>query len=198
VSVKERLEDARFLYENDRRIGAFLNVLVAVAATSRKRYAPETIRTDREAFETFVQDEMLVISDGGLGRLVLRVPNAGLREFPDDTVPFPTVLYKFVRCSLAHEGGLPDQVQFVPREPGVFTFEVNEEQVVMSDSVVGGLSKAVQFARENASLFPDTLELPQEIVAWHLFGQRWKKDSTREYMTQRRNRLIALGHEVPE
>lgn len=63
--VKEYLDDADYLLKNERLWGALLLLLVAVAATSRKRY-PRSTHWDNEAFKQFVRDEIETISCGAI------------------------------------------------------------------------------------------------------------------------------------
>ena len=47
MSVTDRIDDARVLYSQGRRQGALLSVLIAVTATARTRFKPNTpSRTD--------------------------------------------------------------------------------------------------------------------------------------------------------
>ena len=63
MSVRDRLEDARILTAAGRKQGAFIQVLIAAAATSRKRY-PKNEWDDSESFRNFIYDEMGVITGG--------------------------------------------------------------------------------------------------------------------------------------
>ncbi|MDB4680249.1 hypothetical protein OAK91_00705 [Planctomycetaceae bacterium] len=57
MSVRTRLEDAKILLSVGRDEAAFVMVLIAAAATSRKRY-PRDEWDDSEAFRNFIYDEM--------------------------------------------------------------------------------------------------------------------------------------------
>ena len=63
ISIRTRFEDAKILTAAGRHEGAFLHVLIAAAATSRKRYK-EDLWDDSEAFKNFIYDEMGVIANG--------------------------------------------------------------------------------------------------------------------------------------
>ena len=71
MSIADRLEEARLLWSQGRKEGAFIMILIAAAATSRKRYPRETLSwakkkndgtrkemEDGEAFKRFILDEM--------------------------------------------------------------------------------------------------------------------------------------------
>ena len=97
MSIRRRVEDALFLYQNERYEGAFLNALVAVAATAR-REDPTRSLGDRECFETFLNNKW---------RGVIKV------EFRGELHTIQRIFYKWFRCNLIHEGELPIDVQFI-------------------------------------------------------------------------------------
>lgn len=183
MSIRERLDDAKFLYANDRRGGALLSVLIAVAASSRRRYPKPQFR-DRQAFVQWMADEMVVIT--GVQNFNVRVPGADSAKWPDETMPLGGCFYEFVRCNLAHEASLPANVEFFAAEHGSTVVDINEDRIRLSDSWMDGLSRAVTFAVENADLFPDIAETPDDVIAWMLFGKR--RVSLGDYMEQRRRR----------
>ena len=96
MSIRARIEDALLLYQNERYEGAFLNALIAVAATSRREY-PDNL-SDRECFEKFLDKKW---------RGILKV------EFRGELHTIPHIFYKWFRCELVHEGELPFDVQFI-------------------------------------------------------------------------------------
>ncbi|HUP62641.1 MAG TPA: hypothetical protein VNA69_19725 [Thermoanaerobaculia bacterium] len=102
MSIAARIDDARLLWEAGRREGAFLSVLVAVAAASRTKYP--NVKSDREAFERFVAESF---------RISLSV------EFRGQLHSIEHVLYKWLRCELVHEGAVPFDITFMEEaEPG--------------------------------------------------------------------------------
>jgi hypothetical protein len=100
MSICKRVKDAQILYENGRIEGAFLTMLVAVAATAR-REDPDRKMKDRECFESFLDKKR---------RGVQKV------EFRNELHTIPHILYKWFRCELIHEGGLPIDVEFIESE----------------------------------------------------------------------------------
>ncbi len=99
--IKNRIDDAILLWDKGRQEGAFLSTLIAVAATARRRY-PKT--RDREAFEQFLKDSHTV-------RLSV--------EYRGECHPIEHVFYKWLRCQLVHEGGIPIDIQFMQdAQPG--------------------------------------------------------------------------------
>lgn len=100
--VQERVEDAQLLWVADRREGAFLLALVAVAARARQDHPQPT--GDRNAFERFVQSRFS--------------PRISV-EFRGELHSLEGIFYKWMRCELVHEGGLPVDVRFQENaEPG--------------------------------------------------------------------------------
>ena len=97
MSIRTRIEDALLLYKNKRYEGAFLNTLVAVAATAR-REDPARYLGDRECFETFLDKKW---------RGIIKV------EFRGELHTIPHIFYKWFRCNLIHESELPIDVQFI-------------------------------------------------------------------------------------
>jgi hypothetical protein len=105
VSIRSRIEDALFLWQNGRYEGAFLSALVAVAATSRRQYPDRKKMRDREAFEQFLKDAHSI-------RINV--------EYRGECHPIEHIFYKWLRCELVHEGGVPIDIEFMlDEEPGM-------------------------------------------------------------------------------
>jgi hypothetical protein len=100
MSIRTRIEDALLLYKNGRYEGAFLTALVAVAATARCENLNQRMG-DRESFEAFLDKRQ---------RGILKA------EFRGELHTMPHILYKWFRCELVHEGGLPIDVEFIESE----------------------------------------------------------------------------------
>ncbi len=96
MGIVDRVQNAELLWEAGRREGALMSALVAFAATAR-RVHPAPMK-DREAFETLFHDTV---------KLDLKV------DFRGSAWPVETILYKWLRCELVHEGGLPLDIDFV-------------------------------------------------------------------------------------
>jgi len=144
MSVRARVEDASLLWQHGRLEGAFLSVLVAVAATSRRRYGNRHEFGDRAAFEQFVRDSHSV-------RLSV--------EYRGQCQPVEHIFYKWLRCSLLHEGGVPVDIEFVDGgEPGTMSVRAGgapEYVLKLSHGWFHHLMGAVIEAPENADLFAD-------------------------------------------
>ncbi len=93
--------------------GAFLNVLIAVAATARRRYPDRKAVGDRESFERFLETSHTV-------RLSV--------EYRGECYPVGHIFYKWFRCQLVHEGGLPVDIEFMPDDtPGSMSVRAGGE-----------------------------------------------------------------------
>lgn len=142
MSIRERVDDALMLWERGRKEGAFLNVLVAVAATSRRRFPDRNAIGDREAFVRFLEAAHSVR---------LRV------EYRGECLPVEQIFYKWVRCQLIHEGELPVDIEFMPDSgPGRIAVRAGgapEYVLKVSEGWFHHMVGAVALAPENVSEF---------------------------------------------
>jgi len=146
MSIKDRIKDADILFNLGRKEGALLLVLVAVAATSRKRYPKSEIEYDGEAFRKFVSEEMSKCASGWKEGTKVDI------KFRRRFLCMPRELYKFVRCNLAHEAELPDFILF-KEEDGFNISVLNNEKLIISDTIFQYLKKIVIEAPENSDQF---------------------------------------------
>jgi hypothetical protein len=144
MSIKERIKDADILFKLGRKEGALFLVLVAVAATSRKRYPK--IKDDGKAFKKFVSEEMSKYAPGWKKDTKVQI------KFRGKPLWMPHALYKYVRCNLAHEAELPEYISF-KGENGFNVTVLNNEQLIISDAIFHYLRKIVIDAPENLDLF---------------------------------------------
>jgi hypothetical protein len=96
MGIRNRVEDAELLWREDRAEAALLMALVAASATARRKY-PE--HKDGEGFER-------LLLDAHTWRLSL--------EFRGEQVPVERLLWKWLRCELVHEAGLPVDIALAP------------------------------------------------------------------------------------
>lgn len=122
MSIKQQVEDAKFLADNGRHLGALTNLMLAVAASSRKTFPkgktksisdPNKEMLDSEAFRLFVGGRIRKILFGDFGGP--DIGNSGISvNFKGNQYDVAYILYKFYRCELVHEGELPEDIEFVP------------------------------------------------------------------------------------
>ena len=153
MSVRERLEDARVLAANGRLEGAFVQVLIAAAATSRERYTRDEW-DDADSFKNFIYDELGVMLDGA--KYEVKFP------FRGRLTPLEDILYEHLRCQLVHEGALPGDVRFTPPvvspSGGLANAWHLGDPFGIPAGTLEGLATAVWLAPENDALWPDQIE----------------------------------------
>lgn len=93
MSIQDRLEDADVLWTRGRREGALLNLLIAVTAAARNE-RPDI--KDGDAFRTFIAD---------------RHSWSIAIEHRGQLISIEQLLWKWLRCELAHRASLPEDVQ---------------------------------------------------------------------------------------
>ena len=99
MGIRKRVEDAEHLWHAGRPEGGLLMALVAVSATARRKYPDHR---DGEGFEQ-------LLLDARRWRLSL--------EFRGSQVPVERLLWKWLRCELVHEAGLPVDIKLMPIDP---------------------------------------------------------------------------------
>lgn len=157
MGVRQRLEDARFLWEKGRKEGALVQVLVAAAATARVRFPT---KGDGAAFRKFIREVTPTIIDatnpampGGLHVIF----NAETKS----EMAFDHLMYKHLRCYLVHEAAMSPYVRFSESRmvDGKLIADFRGGvPLMLPDFWVIHLAKAVAEAPENAvacsGLFP--------------------------------------------
>lgn len=96
MSIRDRVDDGRALWQAGRPEGALLVACVAVAAAARHRFPG---MKDRDAFISLL-------------RLVRTIPVMEV-EFRGRAVAIEALLYQWVRCELAHTATLPIDIGWI-------------------------------------------------------------------------------------
>lgn len=167
MSVRERIEDAKLLWNAGRKEGAFVQILIAVAATARKRYpnppkgvkpVPDSQRprpgeyaNDGNSFKTFMLDEMGKIT-GGM-KYNVAFPFRG-----NDKTPLEDILYTHLRCHMVHEGETPPTITFT--EPVIedgksYSVLKLTDPFGFPEFWMWNMARVVAEAPENRELFKD-------------------------------------------
>lgn len=163
MSVRARIEDAKALWTAGRQEGAVISVLIAVAATVRKRY-PKPM-PDSKAYKRFIRDELAKITYG---------PTENVAFFfrGNHHCPIEEIIYTFIRCELLHEGALPNDIRLTdpvagngepsgkspdgtPYDGKLFNKLVLEDVLGFPIGWVWNLIRVVAEAPENQREFPD-------------------------------------------
>lgn len=137
TGVYARIEDAGVLADAGRVEGALLMLLVAVAATARKRYPS---MGDRKAFTLFLRDEMWRLVKEHSDVVLFRGRKRPVEEF----------LYEFLRCELVHNAMVPADLQPL-RDEDLLTFDLPDgSRVGFSKLLLARLSDVIWKAPENS------------------------------------------------
>ncbi|OLQ70324.1 hypothetical protein BIT28_16495 [Photobacterium proteolyticum] len=152
MSIKIQVEDAIFLKEHERYLGALTNLMLAVAASSRKTFPrgtkslkePKRNMRDNEAFKLFLGGRIRNILGGHFSG-----PETGSSgkyiEFKGEYYEIEHILYEFYRCNLVHEGELPEGIEFVPPEEIEFVPPRVAQEFENYVSIKGGHTLTLDF-----------------------------------------------------
>ena len=105
MSIRTRIEDAEHLWAHGRREGAWVQALIAAAATARKRYPRP--KSDSTAFKAFICDITGALLTGSV-----EAPGPTyVRFYSEDRGhhrKLEDVFYGELRCNLIHEAELKE------------------------------------------------------------------------------------------
>jgi hypothetical protein len=149
MSIRARLIDAMILWEHGRKEGAWALVLIATAATSRKRY-PKTMMGDRASFSQFIREIQGTIIIG-------EFPLPPMEPIVIGGVPIEDLIYEHMRNNLVHEAELHPRVVLAKSRVvnGILGAELRLGAVnEIPDFWVINLAKAVALAAENSAELP--------------------------------------------
>lgn len=149
MSIADRLDDARLLYEHGRFEGAFMSVLSAAAGTSSLRF-PKGTRSFADATKGMPDNERFTRFLEGTP------PIAGaLVRFDRECTSVASILYKFLRCTLMHGGRVHRRVQL---SEGSSEFEARIDcetaapNVIITHPIIMMLAHAIATCPENGSI----------------------------------------------
>ena len=162
MSVRARIEDAKSLWEAGHQEGAVIMVLIAVAATVRKRY-PRPM-PDSQAYKAFIRKELPKITNGPTRNVAFYFRHNHHRSIED-------IIYTFIRCELLHEGALPKDIRLTDpvvgdgkafgKSPADTPYDGQVMNKLVLEDVLGfpigwiwNLIRVVAEAEENKSEFP--------------------------------------------
>lgn len=142
MSIRDRLKDAETLFNAGRHEGALLMVLIAAAASAKKRYPRINGKpSEEEVFCKFVSDGMEVIL-GGLA-------NKYTQYFDKRQLPIEKLLYVFARSTLIHDADLPKTLEFVAGT-GFYIGVPGDGRLILSHWITKGLVRYLASVPENA------------------------------------------------
>jgi hypothetical protein len=155
MSIKQQVDDAQFLHKNGRHLGSLTLLLIAVGGSSRRVFPADTpSRTptksrpnmgDAEAYKLFLDSRLRDM------RISISLPYGGKQ------VDIVTVLYKYMRCALAHQSELPNDIEFSRSEKETernqWTLNIEGHRLVLSHGWIALLTDLIVFSRCNAKEF---------------------------------------------
>lgn len=108
MSVRNRIDEARMLFDAGHDHAALILVATAIAASSRLKYPKSVVKSDKEAFVRYLDERLNYIFLG------FESP-APFMTYGDDErrVTIGEIIYVEFRCNLVHEAGLPEGVDIV-------------------------------------------------------------------------------------
>ena len=149
MSVADRARRAGLLWASRDREGALDQLLLGIAATSRKRYPRSRVRDDRVAFIRFLEDE--IRSGLFLGPHITAVNFA--MPWRGKNLSLAEILYK-IRCRQVHRASLPHDVHYAAGgDPHRLVVRIDKAsgQFVFQDSLLRCLIRCIHNVPENAT-----------------------------------------------
>lgn len=165
MSIKIQVEDAIFLIENGRYLGALTNLMLAVAASSRKTFPKPAARSYKNPNDSMRDNEAFrVFLSRGVRKLLFGDYQEGNSEdigicvnFRNCQIDLAEILYKYYRCELVHEGELPSDVAFskpVDGHSGIsLSISSDGHNFILDYNLLNILIKVVVTAPCNRDLF---------------------------------------------
>jgi hypothetical protein len=160
VTIAQRIDDAEFLWKSGRLEGALLAALVAFAATARRVRPKAQEPSDAKAFKQLFQEQL---------------PHGASVRFRGELTSMDELFYKWLRCELLHEGGLPMGLTFDADDgEGLFTLTLTDDLPLAISSVwYHSLILAVVGHPQNADVLSDQQEMVlRRLKAHRIAGQR--------------------------
>ena len=155
-AIGRRIEKAMFeaVYGNPEE--GLLHACIAVDATAGRIY-PDKNNTDRN--KTFLRDNIQLIFFVATAlqirareNISLAMNHPDLKTATDQAAPLEDIIYHVIRCSLIHEGALPENVKLAPRDKPGWTIALPHDGKpnILPWQIVLGLVLAVVGAPVNA------------------------------------------------
>ena len=155
MSVRQRLEDALLLWKYGRKQGAWIQVLIAAAATSRMRFPN---KKDGEAFRAFIREVTPILLDANAPAVPGGISLNFYSQVRGDGIALDHLIYSHLRCNLLHEAVLAEEVKLCESRVvnGKLVAELHgvgtkHSPLTIPDFWVLHLAKAVAEAAENAA-----------------------------------------------
>ena len=154
MSIRQRVLDAETLWRMNQREGAWVQAMIATAATARKRY-PKPM-PDGESFKRYIRDICVTII---MGQPMPPNLQGGQILFKFGERAFEDILYKDYRCSWVHEATLTNAGLTETMRKGDQMIEtlVVGAYTELPDNWVLNLLNAIRWSPENTDEFVDAV-----------------------------------------
>jgi hypothetical protein len=159
IGVQARIEDAAQLAERGRLEGALLLLLVAVAATSRRRYPrdPKLVAWEKSRVGKRPNHSNKYLSDGQAFKRFLKDEHwrllkdeSPIIQFRESGFPIEDLLYDYLRCNLIHAGGMPQDLHPVQAGDVIMVENPDGTAVGFTKLLLTRLNDVVWRAPENS------------------------------------------------
>lgn len=148
MSIKDRVNEAKILWDLGHKEGAWTLALIATAATAKKKY-PHPM-PDNESFKKFIRGIAPTIMVGKSSPIGTDV------QVLFGMIPFEDIMYTHLRCCLVHEADLSEEVllsESIKIGDKLEAKLVVGNPVQLPDFYVLNLINAIKEAPENSELF---------------------------------------------
>ena len=148
MAICDRIKEAIDKLSLNDSINALIQISIAIDATGKREY-PRKKTSFR--CKKFLENNRGFISRVAFGKLEIQGPMLFPIQASDGSIINKTleeVLYHLVRCSLLHEGELPNEVEITPKPQVGMT---NEGKVLLSVKMIWAMILAVIGSHANKS-----------------------------------------------
>lgn len=165
--AQKRIQAARKLWDDGDKEDAAALIFIAAAGISRIRHPKELGGSDRQAFTSFISDQVATIT-GGACRKPLRFPSTcklpGVKV--TENVPLEDIFYGCWRCVMLHEARWPDEAYLTGTHPdSEYSTSIQlqpDGRLGLPESWISGLAYAVENAAE--IILPQILRYPCFVI----------------------------------
>jgi hypothetical protein len=147
MPIGDRIKEAIDKMQQRDNVNSLIQVSIAIDATAKKIY-PKLKTSER--CKAFIRDNQAFITRTAFGLLEIQGPfelEFNGQDGKTHTKTFEEVLYHLVRCSLIHEGDLPNEVEFTDSKSIGVT---NGGKILISTNIIMALIMSVIASEPNA------------------------------------------------
>lgn len=143
MAIADRVKEAIDKLAKGDIANALIQISIAIDATAKKAYPKQT---SSHRCKKFIRDNQAFITRVGYGKLEIR---GDIKyQTASGEKSFEQILYNVVRCSLIHEGTIPDTIVITKENKFGVTYD---GKVVIADKIIWALIYVVIGAHVNQS-----------------------------------------------